>query len=380
MKALVNGRIVLRNKIIDKGCILYQDTITAIIPGDLPAGCYSKVIDAQGQYIIPGMIDIHVHGNSGADVMDLTPDLAAIASYLAQHGVTSFLPTTMTRPWPEIERALNTIRKMSGGQPQLQSRVLGAHLEGPFICSEKRGAQLADSIIQPDFNLIEKYLDIIKIISYAPETDAGLNFTRAVVQQYPRVVLSAAHTNASYEQAKAAYQAGLKSATHIFNGMAALHHRQPGIVAAILENDSYCELIADDVHVHPVWYRILLQIKGPDRIILISDAIKATGCSDGLYYFGGQAVEVKNSTAYLVENGSLAGSTLTLNRAAANFQKQTRCSIMDIVKMVSENPANLLGVGQKYGSLEVGKIADIVVCDSDFKVSVTILGGKEVAG
>ncbi|QOR36564.1 N-acetylglucosamine-6-phosphate deacetylase [Clostridium sp. 'deep sea'] len=377
MKAIYNAKIITPKKVITNGYLLYTNRIIEIGTMPLPIGQYEQEIDAEGGYALPGLIDIHTHGNCGADSMDsCAKSLKTICDFNSQNGITSFLPTTMTDSLNNIKNALINIRNCK--KLALNSRILGAHLEGPFINKLKKGAQNEQYIVKPNSTLIDEFSDVIKIITYAPEQDNDFIFTEYLTQHYPNIVLSMGHSLASYDIACYALERGVKSATHLFNGMTSLHHREPGIVGAVLEKDIYCELIADNIHVHPAWYRIISNVKKLNKLVLISDSMKATGLSDGEYDFAGQTVVVKNNIARLKHNNSLAGSTLTLNKAILNIMKNSNLSICEVVNMASLNPATLLNINKDYGSLEELKVADIALCNEELTVHTTILAGITV--
>lgn len=261
---------------------------------------------------------------------------------------------------------------MKKGMPG--ANLLGIHMEGPFVSKDKMGAQNPKYIKKPDYDLIKDYLDIIKIITLAPEEDGKYNFIKKVSSN-SNVILSMGHTNATYKEAMAGIENGISHATHTFNGMSPLKHREPGAVGAIMNSNITCELIADGIHVHYGAINILKNIKGIEKIILITDSMRAGYMEDGIYEFGGQEVNVKKGVARL-KNGSLAGSVLTLNKALKNIVQNTKSSLPEAVKMITQNPAKLLGIYEKKGSISIGKDADIVIMDDSFEVLNTIINGN----
>lgn len=375
MKALVNGKLILEDGIYENQVILIDEKIRDIFSNNsLPIESNLEIIDVKGSYIAPGLIDIHIHGAGGKDTMDGTlNDLEIISSSIIRNGVTAFLPTTMTMEIAKIHQALKTIR-LAMSQGVAGAKILGAHLEGPFINPQYKGAQKEDYIISPNLSYIKPYLDILKIITLAPETEPSGVFLKDL-QEKNNIVISIGHSNAQYEEAMEAIEKGISHATHLFNGMPVFHHRKPGVVGAVFNSSVTCELIADKVHVHPAVFSTLLKIKEKEKIILITDSIRAGGMQDGEYDLGGQKVVVSNGICSL-EDGTIAGSILTLNKAINNFYEATQLPLHQVVKMASLNPALLLKIDHQKGSLQIGKDADITVFDHQINIKMTIIEGE----
>lgn len=376
MQGIINGKIITQDQILNNKILVFDKQIIEIIDEEkLDKYDNLSLIDAQGDYIAPGFIDLHIHGAKGCDTMDGTMKaITDISNTIAQTGVTNFLATTMTMDQQAIYQALDVIKKamkedLSG------ANILGAHLEGPFINEEYKGAQNDEYIREPNYQFIKDYLDIIKMITLAPESDSGYEFIDKVKQE--DIVLSIGHSNASYDQALEAIDRGIGHATHTFNAMSSFHHRNPGVVGAIFNSDITCDVIADKIHVHPDNFQLLLDIKGQDRISLITDSMRAGCMKNGLYELGGQKVTVKNGSARL-EDGTLAGSILTLNQALKNFKDYTELDLIEVVKLVSLNQAQILGIANNKGSIEVGKDADITIFDNQFDIKETIVEGEVV--
>lgn len=373
MKCLINGKIILKNQILENKVLVFDEKIIDIADS-VPNDC--EVIDADGKYISPGLIDIHIHGNMGKDTMDSTDEsIETISKSIMRHGVTSFLPTTMTMDKEHVYDALEVIkkakdRKLGGAQ------VLGAHLEGPFINENYKGAQNERFIINSKYEFIKEYKDVIKVITYAPEKDIDFDFTREI-KRCTDIVLSIGHSNANYEQAKEAINLGVTNVTHMFNAMTGLNHRDPGVVGAALTTNVYSELIADTIHINKDLFQFILNNKGKERLILITDSIEAGGLEDGNYALGGQKVIVKGNEARL-ENGALAGSVLSLNKMVFNFLDNTNLKVNEAINLASLNPATSLGINDKKGSLELGKDADIAVFDDNLDCKMTICLGEVV--
>jgi N-acetylglucosamine-6-phosphate deacetylase len=339
-----------------------------------------EIIDYQDKMIIPGMIDLHIHGAVGKDVMDGDYEaLNEISKYLAETGVTSFLATTLTAPISKIKKALiNISQAMKEGVDGAE--ILGSYLEGPYLTEEHKGAHPTEFMRELNLDEIKGLLklsnDTIKVFALAPEKNNSHKIIKFLEKNNIKTTM--AHTNASYEEASAAVESGLELATHTFNGMKGLHHREPGALGAILNNkDVYSELIADNIHVHPAALELLLKIKGSDKVILISDCMRAGGLSDGEYMLGELKVSVKNSIAR-TEAGSLAGSTLELRDAVINIKEAADIDLYTALKMVTIVPARLLGMDKKIGSIEKGKNANIAVVDEMMNIYSTVIDGKIV--
>ncbi|EJA6664643.1 TPA: N-acetylglucosamine-6-phosphate deacetylase [Clostridioides difficile] len=373
MKCLINGKIILKNQILENKVLVFDEKIIDIADS-VPKDC--EVIDADGKYISPGLIDIHIHGNMGKDTMDSTDEsIETISKSIMRHGVTSFLPTTMTMDKEHVYDAFEVIKKAQNRKLE-GAQVLGAHLEGPFINENYKGAQNEKFIINSKYEFIKEYKDVIKVITYAPEKDIDFDFTREI-KRCTDIVLSIGHSNANYDQAKEAINLGVTNVTHMFNAMTGLNHRDPGVVGAALTTNVYSELIADTIHINKDLFQFILNNKGKERLILITDSIEAGGLEDGNYSLGGQKVIVKGNEARL-ENGALAGSVLSLNKMVFNFLDNTNLKVNEAINLASLNPATSLGINDKKGSLEIGKDADIAVFDENLDCKMTLCLGEVV--
>ncbi|MFL0267436.1 N-acetylglucosamine-6-phosphate deacetylase [Candidatus Clostridium radicumherbarum] len=374
-----NGKIILEDQVLENKVLIFNDKIVDILDEE----CFnkqelsnkvSKIIDAEGKYVSPGFIDVHIHGSGGKDTMDgEISALKTISETIAQNGVTGFLPTTMTMSKEKIYEALDTI-KLAKKETINGAKILGAHMEGPFICEKYKGAQQKDYIIKPDFEFIKDYVDLIKIITMAPEEDHEFKFIKEVKKDTD-IVLSMGHTNSDFETAMEAVRYGISHATHTFNAMTPFGHRKLGVVGAVLRSNVTFEIIADTIHLHPEIFQIMLNAKGKDKMILITDSMRAGCMKDGDWELGGQKVIVKNNSARL-EDGTLAGSILTLNKAVLNILKYTNLKIYEAVALASLNPAKLIDADKTKGSIKIGKDADLVIFDEDMDVSLTISEGK----
>ena len=323
---------------------------------------------------------MHIHGAGGSDAMDGTVEAVAhMAAFLPKEGTTSFLPTTMTQSPESIEQALEALHQYSqSDNVPGTADVIGVHLEGPFVNPSKAGAQPVQYIINPDAELFKKWYELsgqtIKQVTLAPEEPGGKELVELLNKE--GIISSIGHTGATYQEAMEAISLGVSQATHLFNQMTGLHHRDIGAAGASLMNENiYAELIVDGIHVSPEMVELSLKLKGIDRTILITDAMRAKGLSDGKYDLGGQDVFVKGKEARL-EDGALAGSILKMNDAVKNIITYTGCSLRDAVQMAAVNPAKQLNIYDKKGSIAAGKDADIVILDDDFQVRTTICRGK----
>ena len=375
MKCIINGRLVLADKTVDGMAIVFGEKIEKIAPVDELELSEYEVIDARGRYVAPGLVDIHIHGYLGEDVSDGTTEgIVKMAKGIAENGVTSWCPTTMTVSKGEIEAAFNAARRVKSSGEYYGARIIGVNAEGPFINESKKGAQAAEHILTPDADFIIDNADIVKLVTIAPEVDGALDAIKKISDD-GRVTVSMGHTNATFEEASAGIEAGVRNTTHLFNAMTALAHRNPGVVGAALSNDEVaCELIADTFHVSKGLFSLVSKIKG-DKLCLITDCMRAGGMPDGDYTLGGQPVH-KEGIKCLLPDGTIAGSVLRLNEAVYNLYSNTELPIERAVAAASLNPARVVGADGEIGSLEVGKRADIIIADDKFKVEVTVIGGE----
>lgn len=323
----------------------------------------NKHIELDDQHmIIPGMLDMHIHGSKGCDVMDGTHEaLQAIADSLLEQGTTAFLATTMSAKPEKLTQVLTNVASFAKQQTR-GAKIIGVHLEGPFISPEYVGAQKADQVLDPDITLIAQWQkltnNIIKMVTLAPEQSGGIEFVKQLTQM--GIIPSFGHSNANYQQTQDGIDAGITHATHLFNAMTGIHHRKPGAVTALLLRDEvYAEIIADGHHLANGIIDLCYRQKTAERLMLVTDATRAQCMPDGIYELGGQAIYLKDNTVRL-ENGTLAGSILTLPEAIHIVMQSTQCSLNDIVKMTSLNPAKQLNC-QPIGYTILDK--NFQVCD-----------------
>ena len=378
MKKIINNvNLILEDRVVENGSLIFSEAEGKIkkIASYPLSNSELEEIDAEGYYLAPGMIDIHIHGGAGFDTMDATTEaLNKIAENLAGYGVTSFLPTTMTMEREKIQTALENIRdiKKNGSTG---AQVLGAHVEGPFISPDYIGAQNSENLIKPEKELLRDYYDVVEIVTMAPEVDGALELIKELKEN--NITASVGHSAASYEDFKKASRAGMDHFTHLYNAMSGLHHREPGLVGAAFDSEATVELIVDLIHHHQAVDRFTIEAAGTDRVILVSDAMEAAGLEEGEYELGGQKVIVKDGAARL-ESGVLAGSVLTLDKAVRNLMEITELTLPEIFKMVSLNPARRLNLEHRLGRLKTGYQADLVLFDQNFRVEKTFVKGKEI--
>jgi N-acetylglucosamine-6-phosphate deacetylase len=381
---LVYGKAVMENEIkssiyiyIENGKIQDVGPLT-----DLPAH-YKEVKTykiSETETVVPGFIDVHIHGVAGADTMDATTDaLLTMANALPAEGTTSFLATTITQKHENIEKALVNAADFRGMHNAAgQAEVLGVHLEGPFINVKRKGAQPEEYILDPDIDLFKRWQELakgdIKLVTVAPELENGTEFIRYLHDT--GVIASIGHTDAVYEEVKTAVQAGAKQVTHLFNGMRGIHHREPGVAgSALIFKELMVELIADGIHVNADVIKFVLAAKGADGMILITDAMRAKCLKNGIYDLGGQDVHVADGKALLAD-GTLAGSILKMNDSFKNTMQFADVSLLEAVKMTSTNPAKQLNVYDRKGSITAGKDADLTILSENFDVQLTICRGE----
>lgn len=356
---------------IDDGVITAVHSPEAPWPDDIPH--YALVAD---HFLVPGLIDCHIHGAKCADVMDADPEaLKTMAETLLQQGTTHFFATTMTAAPEDISQALKAVAYFRSISHEGAARIAGVHLEGPFLSPKRPGAQCTQHLSLPDWQQFQQWQQdaqgAIKLVTVAPELEGACEFIQHCHQH--DIAASIGHTDSTCAQARAGIDAGATHATHLFNAMTGVHHREPGAATAILMDKRVAaELIVDFVHVHPDSVRFAIEAKGPDKIILVTDAMRAQCLGAGSFELGGQKVTVQHGEARL-DNGVLAGSVLTLDQALRNMKQGGIASLCDIVNMASLNPAKSMGIADYHGSIAVGKIADLVLLDNAWQVVSVLL-------
>jgi len=333
-------------------------------------------LDAQGCYVIPGLIDIHTHAAMGEDASDgKSEGMPVMSRYYAAGGVTSWCPTTMTLKEPVLTQAMHTIRDFV--RPENGAKVAGVNLEGPFLCYAKRGAQAAENLHAPDAAMFHRLNEasggIVRLVTVAPEEPGAIDFIREVSKT---CAVSVGHTTADYDTAMAAYEAGATHATHLYNGMPSLLHRAPGVIAAASDAGATVELITDGLHIHPAVIRLTHRLFG-EKLVLISDSLRCAGMPDGDYELGGQPITMKDGKATLTGTDTLAGSSIHLMdglRRAVSFGVPLEAA----VTAATLAPAKAIGKEGEIGSLDVGKCADLVILDQDLNLKAVYIDGKAV--
>jgi N-acetylglucosamine-6-phosphate deacetylase len=383
VNTIISGpQIYTDEGILQNTVLSIEDSIIASFTMD-PSIKKENVLSFPGSYhLVPGFIDLHIHGANHCDVMDATQEaLTVLSQTLATEGTTSYLATTMTASVCDIEKTLRAVRDYFHTQRSiLGATVLGVHLEGPFISPKKIGAQRADYLLTPDIEIFSKWQKefghVIKLVTLAPELPHSLAFIHYLREQH--IVASIGHTDATYLQTLEAIQAGCGYVTHLFNAMRGIQQREPGVVtAALLSEKVKTEMIVDGTHLHPAIVKLALRLKGIDNVVLVTDAMRAKCLGDGVYDLGGQAVHVTSGIAKL-SDGTLAGSVLRMPEAIRHMIAFTDCSLYDAITMASKNPAKVLNIFDRKGSIAIGKDADLVVLDDDLQVVMTMVGGKIV--
>ena len=371
---IINGQVYIDHTFQKKTIYIQDGTINL-----LEADCQTSgtVFDAAGRRIVPGFIDVPTHGAGGVDVNGASAeDLEKIGKFFAKNGTTSWLASILTDTEEQTSRAISQCIEYQASAGK-GAQLLGIHLEGPFLASEFKGAMPEHLLKKGSADLAASYQrqanGNIRYITVSPEVEG-------VLELIPRlrelgIVVAMGHSGADYDTAMAAIQAGTAACTHTFNAMAPLHQHRPAIIGAALESDVYCEMICDGLHLHPAIVRLLWKTKGPQRLVAITDSIMAAGLPDGNYHLGVNQVVVEKGDAKLASDGTRAGSTLTQDRALRNLLSFTGLSLEEILPVLTENPAKLIGVYDRKGSIEDGKDADLVVLDEQNQVADVFLQG-----
>jgi N-acetylglucosamine-6-phosphate deacetylase len=335
----------------------------------------APVVDLAGAWLLPGYVDLHMHGGGGYSVASSLDAMDAAVAFHRGRGTTATLVSLMTAAMGELSEQLGWVAELTRRGPTPRGHVLGSHLEGPFLSSRRCGAQNAAHMIMPDRSVLDRLVaaadGALRMVTLAPELDGAIPLIPPL--RGAGVIVAMGHSDATYEQAAAAIRAGANHATHLFNAMPPLHHRAPGLVGAALEAGISCELINDGRHVHPTVIRVVSSLISCP--VLITDAIDATGVGDGTFVLGGQEVHVHDGEARLASTGSLAGSTLTMDQALRRAVTASGLTIEQASAAASTNPARVLGLDASVGSIAPGRQADLVVLDDDLQVTAVMAGG-----
>lgn len=345
----------------------------------LPAGDAGKVVDVGDARVIPGLIDLHSHGFLGMDFVSTDRDaIPKVARALAEAGTTAFQPTSATSPVDILDRFILRAEELADG-PVCGARVIGSHMEGPFLNAVRKGAMVEEFLLTPSLEQMEKWLDLgngtINQVTIAPEMPGAMDVIRFLADN--GVTVSAGHTDASYEQMEEAIRAGVSLACHTFNAMRPLNHREPGVLGSVLTNKNVtCELISDCQHIHPAVMRLIIQAKGPAHVAAITDASQLAGLPPGKYEAGGVVVTMEPSGLARLPGGTIAGSSATMVKCLRNLVEVVGVTFEDALQMTAATPARVAGVNAFKGSLAVGKDADIVVLDNDYNVLWSLVEGE----
>lgn len=368
-------------KFTDGGIVIKNGTIEQVYTEGKRPQTEDEVLDGKGMYAIPGLIDLHFHGCKGDDFCDGSRDaIARIAEYEASVGVTAIAPATMTLPVEELEQILRVAAEYKKGpHSKKEADFVGINMEGPFISPAKKGAQDERNIIPCDVKVCKRFLEVseglVKFMGIAPEeSENAVSFIEAVKD---KVNVSLAHTNADYDTAMAAFNAGADHAVHLYNAMPAFTHRAPGVIGAVYDSKHVmAEIICDGVHIHPAAVRATFEMMGEDRMILISDSMRAAGMPDGSYTLGGLDVNVVGNRATLASDGAIAGSVTNLMDCMKTAVKTMNIPLETAVACATINPAKSLGIDAEYGSIRAGKKAHIVLMDQELNVQQVIKDGE----
>jgi N-acetylglucosamine-6-phosphate deacetylase len=371
---LGGGRVVTPVGVLTDAWVQVTDGYIAQVASGMP-DVDAPVIDLAGAWLLPGYIDLHMHGGGGHSVADSPEAMEEAVAYHRGHGTTATLVSLMTAPEAELSEQLGWAAELARRGAQPRGHVLGSHLEGPFLSPHRCGAQNPLHMVAPDSRLLERLRAIagetLKMVTIAPELEGALPLIKTL--SATGVIVAMGHSDATYEQTRAGIGAGAGHATHLFNAMRPLHHREPGLVGAALEAGLNCELINDGRHVHPAVVRLVFDlISSP---VLVTDAIDAAGVGDGRFELGGQEVQVHGDEARLATSGSLAGSTLTMDQALRRAVKESGLGVERASAAASANPARVLGLDQELGSIVPGRRADLVVLDDDLQLNAVMAGG-----
>lgn len=364
-----NGNVFTEEGNFSKGDLYIKD-------GKIAENASGEEIDAEGLYVIPGLTDIHFHGCVGYDFCDGTKEaLDNISKYQLQNGITTICPASMTFLEETLSDIFQNAASYKGGNG---ADLVGINMEGPFISMEKKGAQNGEYINKPDVEMFERLQKqakgLIKLADIAPEVEGAMEF---IEKEKDNVRISLAHTTADFDTAKAAFNKGAKHVTHLYNAMPPFSHRAPGVIGAACDNENVMvEIICDGVHSHPATVRTTFKMFGDDRIILISDSMMACGLDDGQYTLGGQDVTVCGNVATLTNEGNIAGSVTNLMNCVRIAVNKMNIPLASAIKCAAINPAKAIGIYDKYGSLSVGKTANVVLLDKDLEIKYVIKDGK----
>ncbi len=376
---IVGGQVYTGRRFQEK-TVAMEDGRLRLLSPDAPVS--GEVHDAAGRKVVPGFVDVHTHGAAGIDVNSASAaDLEKIGTFFAGNGTTAWLASVLTDTEEQTRWCIGQYREWKK-EARKGAELLGIHLEGPFLDSAYKGAMPEHLLRKGDAGLLRSYQELaqggVRYLTVSPEVEGAVDLIPAAGEL--GIVTAIGHSGADYETAMAAIAAGAAASTHTFNAMQLLHQHRPAILGAVLESDVYCEAICDGRHLHPGIVRLLLKVKGPDRVVAITDSIMAAGLPDGKYHLGVNEVVVEGGDAKLASDGTRAGSTLTQNLALKNLLAWTGRPLEEILPLLTENPARLVGVFSEKGSIDDGKDADLVILDGDNNVETVFLKGRRFQG
>lgn len=375
----ITGAEIYVDHQFQKGVLGIHAGMIKLYPGTFQIPDGAECVDAQGKRLVPGFIDIHTHGAVGSDVNGSSADdLEKIGKFFAGNGTTSWLASVLTDTKEQTEWCIGEYKAYKGSERE-GAQLLGIHMEGPFLSSAYKGAMPEELLRKGDASLAEYYQKLaeggIRYMTVSPEVEGVLDMIPALAKL--GIVVAMGHSGADYATSMEAVSRGVQASTHTGNAMRLLHQHEPAIFGVSLESDIYCELICDGKHLHPGTVRLIIKTKGTDRIVAITDSIMAAGLPDGSYHLGVNQVVVENGDAKLASDGTRAGSTLTQNIALKNLLSYTGLPLAEVLPMLTENPARLIGVFEKKGSIADGKDADLLLLNENNDIDSVWIRGKK---
>ncbi|MBB2910518.1 N-acetylglucosamine-6-phosphate deacetylase [Streptosporangium becharense] len=384
MLIVVNARVVTPHQVLDPGWVAVEEgRIAGVGRGDPPARSGAVLHDLGGRFVLPGFIDLHMHGGGGAQITtDDQEEILTAVAFHRRHGTTSTLASLVTDQIDRMAASVSAIAEIIRSGDTSRGRIVGVHLEGPFLNPAKKGSHHAEHLLAPDRAALRHLLTAgdgtVRVVTLAPELPGGMDLLREVTEA--GVIAAVGHTEADYDQARDAFASGARLATHLFNAMRHFHHRDPGPAGAALADENVvCELINDGVHVHDEAVRMAMSAAGSDRVAFVTDATPAAGMTSGRYHLGPVPVFADEGTVKL-SDGTLAGSTLTMDATVRHAVRDIGISIVDAAIAAATTPAHLLGISDRTGAIQPGKDADLVVLDGALRVSAVMAGGEVVHG
>ncbi|MEG0502628.1 MAG: N-acetylglucosamine-6-phosphate deacetylase [Cellulosilyticaceae bacterium] len=374
---IINGKVLYNHQFVETDVIIADGKIVSVDKQE-DRSQYDEIIDAKGNFVLPGFIDIHTHGGNGIDINHASKeDMLSLSEFFATKGVTSYLPTILTDTHDKMCELLGNI--VAAQEEQIKgAQILGIHMEGPFLCIQYKGAMPEELILDASVEDIKAYQkaskNTIKYMTVSPENKGIKEVITYLKEQ--GIVASMGHTGADYDTCISCIEAGISSSTHVFNAMGAIHQHRPDAIGASLESDIYSEMICDGFHLHPGIVRLMIKAKGIDKAIAVTDSIMAAGLEDGNYKLGVNDIVVIDGDAQVAGTGVRAGSTLTMDKATRNLMRFSKRPLEEVSRFLSTNPATMLGIEGSKGDIAVGKDADLVILSQEYSVIYTIINGE----